>query len=103
MQDAANPDGLDQQKVAVFVDALTQFDRRMNQVVVDSGILKGIPKGRLRAAGKRPWRHALVAAYSSLLLRSRVILDWVHHAVRHNQTQISYTVNHVSILGVSGE
>lgn len=65
MQGAANPDGLDRQKTTDFVDALTQFDRRMNQVVVDSGILKGIPKGRLRAAGKRPLHRTLVTAYSS--------------------------------------
>ncbi|DBB00608.1 TPA: hypothetical protein ACH3X3_002298 [Trebouxia sp. C0006] len=50
---ATNPDAIDQQKATAFVDALTQFDRRMNQVVVDSGILKGIPQGRLKAAGEQ--------------------------------------------------
>lgn len=88
MQGAANPDGLDQQKITDFVDALTQFDRRMNQVVVDSGILKGIPMGRLRAAGKRPLRIPLVAAYSSHSLRPRVTPDWLLQGVNgiHNQT-----------------
>ena len=51
LQGATNPDAVDQQKATAFVDALTQFDRRMNQVVVDSNILKGIPQGRLKAAG----------------------------------------------------
>lgn len=49
----AHPDAIDQQQATAFVDALTQFDRRMNQVVVDSGILKGIPQGRLKAAGEQ--------------------------------------------------
>ncbi|KAL3147596.1 hypothetical protein ABBQ38_014648 [Trebouxia sp. C0009 RCD-2024] len=35
-----------------FVEALSDFDRRMNQVVVDSAILQGIPEGRLTAAGQ---------------------------------------------------
>ncbi len=51
LQGATNPDAVDQQKATAFVDALTQFDRRMNQVVVDSAILKSIPQGRLKAAG----------------------------------------------------
>ncbi|KAA6428416.1 MAG: hypothetical protein FRX49_01292, partial [Trebouxia sp. A1-2] len=50
---ATHPDAIDQQKATAFVDALTQFDRRMNQVVIDSGILKGIPQGRLKAAGEQ--------------------------------------------------
>ena len=54
MQGAAHPDKLDHDKVSTFVEALTQFDRRLNQVVVDCGILKGIPKGRLNEAGNVP-------------------------------------------------
>ncbi|DBB00982.1 TPA: hypothetical protein ACH3X1_000888 [Trebouxia sp. C0004] len=50
---AAHPDGTNQQKATAFVNALMQFDRRMNQVVVDSGILRGIPHGRLKAAGEQ--------------------------------------------------
>lgn len=55
MQAAAHSDGGDQRKASAFVQSLTNFDRRMNQVVVDSGILKGIPKGRLKAAGWWPY------------------------------------------------
>ena len=51
MQGGAAADAADQQKGSAFVEALTDFDKRMNQVVVDSGILQGIPEGRLRSAG----------------------------------------------------
>ena len=51
MQGGAPADAADQQKATAFVEALTDFDKRMNQVVVDSGILQGIPEGRLTTAG----------------------------------------------------
>ena len=52
LQATSHADGADQQKANAFVGSLTGFDRRMNQVVVDSGILKGIPEGRLQVAGE---------------------------------------------------
>ncbi len=68
LQGATNPDAIDQQKATAFVDALTQFDRRMNQVVVDSGILKGIPQGRLKAAGNALFITQWVASDGPLKL-----------------------------------
>ena len=51
MQVGAAVDTADQQKATPFVEALTDFDKRMNQVVVDSGILQGVSEDRLRSAG----------------------------------------------------
>ena len=51
LQGGAAVDTSSQQKATAFVEALTDFDKRMNQVVVDSGILQGIPEGRLTSAG----------------------------------------------------
>ena len=39
--------------LAGVVDQLSEFDRDMNTVVVDSGILTGIPSGALARAGQR--------------------------------------------------
>jgi hypothetical protein len=39
--------------LAGVVDQLSQFDRDMNTVVVESGILAGIPSGALARAGGR--------------------------------------------------
>ena len=50
-QGGAAVDTADQQKATAFVEALTDFDKRMNQVVVDSGILQGVSEDRLRSAG----------------------------------------------------
>lgn len=52
MQGAVPADALNEEEATAFVGALTNFDKRMNQVVVDSGILKGIPEGRLKLAGE---------------------------------------------------
>lgn len=51
IQGGAAADAADQQKATAFVEALSDFDKRMNQVVVDSGVLQGIPEGRLTSAG----------------------------------------------------
>ena len=51
IQGGAAADAADQQKATAFVEALSDFDKRMNQVVVDCGILQGIPEGRLTSAG----------------------------------------------------
>lgn len=50
-QGGGSSNGAGQQKASAFVEALSDFDRRMNQVVVDSAILQGIPEGRLTATG----------------------------------------------------
>lgn len=39
--------------VGEFIDELSAFDREMNKVVNDSGILAGIPEGRLTEIGKQ--------------------------------------------------
>ena len=37
--------------VDAFVERLSRFDARMNQAVVDSGVLAGVPRGALARAG----------------------------------------------------
>ena len=54
MQGGAAADTADQQKATAFVQALTDFDKQMNQVVVDSGLLQGISEDRLWSAGAFP-------------------------------------------------
>ena len=44
--DAYNKDAIDS-----FVEQLTDFDRRMNTAVVESGILRGISQGQLATTG----------------------------------------------------
>lgn len=40
--------------VDAFVERLSRFDARMNQAVVDSGVLAGVPRGALARAGAAP-------------------------------------------------
>ena len=37
--------------VDAFVERLSRFDARMNQAVVDAGVLAGVPRGALARAG----------------------------------------------------
>ena len=69
--------GVDQQKAKAFVDSLTNFDRRMNQVVVGSGILKGIPEGRLRSAGEPVSSQLLLVCTAASRVYNRFL--YVHH------------------------
>lgn len=55
MQGSAPAEAYDQESVAAYVRQLTDFDRRMNTVVVESGILQGVTKGELAFAGKPCW------------------------------------------------
>ncbi|KAK9829096.1 hypothetical protein WJX72_003863 [[Myrmecia] bisecta] len=50
-EDADLPRQFDMEWLGHFIDELSEFDREMNQVVVESGILAGIPKRRLVEAG----------------------------------------------------
>ena len=66
MQGGAHADSFDQDKATAFVDALSSFDKRMNQVVVDSGILKGVPEGRLTSAGRAPSRVVMLPKHAPI-------------------------------------
>ena len=50
--------------LAGVVDQLSAFDRDMNTVVVDSGILAGIPTGALARAGECSEVHHDLCAHS---------------------------------------
>ena len=52
MQSAAEGGEFDSIWVEDFVDKLSRFDRRMNQAVIDSGILSHIPQ---HALGHEGW------------------------------------------------
>ena len=52
MQSAAEGGEFDSIWVEDFVDKLSRFDRRMNQAVIDSGILSHIPQ---HALGREGW------------------------------------------------
>ncbi len=51
MQSDAPPAAFDRAWVDAFVERLSDFDARMNQDVVDSGVLAGVPRGALARAG----------------------------------------------------
>jgi len=52
-QESAEPAaGYNDEWLAGVIDQLSEFDRDMNTVVVDSGILTGIPSGALMRAGE---------------------------------------------------
>ena len=51
-QNAAEAQEFDEQWMEGFVQGLSSFDRRMNEAVVHSGILKHIPKGALGQKGE---------------------------------------------------
>ncbi len=50
-QNAAEVQDFDASWMEDFVQKLSSFDRRMNEAVVHSGILTGIPKGALGREG----------------------------------------------------
>lgn len=54
MQGTPSAGAYDPDAIASFVKQLTDFDRRMNTVVVDAKILHGISQGQLIAAGEGP-------------------------------------------------
>ena len=56
LQGASSSSSFDQPAVASFVDDLTQFDRRMNTVVVEAKILQGISQRQLATTGRTPLR-----------------------------------------------
>lgn len=56
MQNAVVAEEFDMPWTQDFVEKLSAFDRRMNQAVIDSGILKGIPHDALAREGD-PMRH----------------------------------------------
>ncbi len=51
MQSDAPPAAFNRDWVDAFVERLSDFDARMNQDVVDSGVLAGVPRGALARAG----------------------------------------------------
>lgn len=64
MQGTPSAGAYDPDAIASFVKKLTDFDRRMNTVVVDSKILQGISQGQLVAAGEGPFL---------------ILMHWSHH------------------------
>lgn len=52
VQDTPPATSLDELALARLVDQLSEFDRKMNGVVVDSGILAGIPDGAISRVGE---------------------------------------------------
>ena len=50
-QDGTGPGAFDAAWLQRFVARLSAFEAQMNQVVVDSGILRDVPPGALRDAG----------------------------------------------------
>jgi len=66
-----------------FVERLSEFDARMNQAVVDSGVLAGVSRGALARAGAyRPLALPVSAGDTGLqaacppALRRAAMLQW---------------------------
>lgn len=51
LQDTPSLEAFDEKLLAGIIDHLSEFDREMNSVVVESGILAGIPEGTLARSG----------------------------------------------------
>ena len=83
-QEHERPAAYDAAWVDGFVEQLSEFDARINQAVVDSGVLAGVPRGALARAGARrapapgscglSQRRALQAACSPALRAA--VLPW---------------------------
>ncbi|KAK9842361.1 hypothetical protein WJX81_008532 [Elliptochloris bilobata] len=60
--------------VDAFVERLSEFDARMNQAVVDSGVLAGVPRGALARAGRAAALREGAAGALARAQRARVSL-----------------------------
>jgi hypothetical protein len=58
-----------------FIDRLSDFDREMNKVVVDSGILTGLKRGEMTEVGSKSECFAVVYLFGkySLVVMEKMI------------------------------
>lgn len=63
MQNVTESDDFNAAWMENFIEASATFDRRMNQAVIDSGILRHIPRPALTKEGMPP-RHTITADWS---------------------------------------
>ena len=75
MQEGTGPGQYDAAWLQRFVRQLSEFEGRMNQVVVDSGILAHVPPGSLAAAGRVPSQAFSSHQQQHSKLRVRVTKD----------------------------